>query len=156
MIFALDPGQHSAIAWVSHKVPLEDLHIYVQTMSWESPVPEDAPPLHVYEGEMRMAEEIAEFLTSKTSRVRGNVTLLIEDFATRQMSKKRSFLSPVRVTISLLTILRATDLNVSVSLPPAGTMGSMDDERLKRLGLWVSGSKHERAALKHLAVYLRK
>lgn len=150
IIAAVDPGTTTAIAWTSRLVDLQDLHLYYDTIEFACPVPVTAPVWDVYQAELRMADEISDFLRGLNPDV-----LLLEDFITRIMNKSRAFLSPVRITIAILCGLRERGMGPEILFPPANAMASMSDERLKEHFLWTAGSKHKRAATKHLAVFCR-
>lgn len=155
MIAAIDPGSTTGLAWTMKKVPIQELHRHVETAEYSTLVPPDAPADHLYEAEIDMADELLDDLLALLPK-NDDLTLLIEDFTPRIFNKSRAFLSPVRVSVAILTILQTSRLPFTLDLPGASTMANVSDDRLKALGLWATGSKHERAALKHLVSHLRK
>lgn len=154
MIFAVDPGLTTAMAFTRIPVSIVDLPQHLEVREYKVNVPASAPAELIYEAEM----DIADDLVNDLERISGGdpIELLLEDFTPRMFNKSRAFLSPVRVTIAILSLLRCTDIPFTLHLPPASKMSTMTDERLRESGLWVVGSDHKRAAVRHLAVYLRK
>jgi hypothetical protein len=152
MIAAVDPGHHTAVAWSPEKnISPDDLRRHVETWEYEADVPVTSPAKVLYEAEIAMAAQCVDDILSK-----GVEILLIEDFIPRMMNRTRGFLGPVRVTIAMLSFLYDSPDDLVIEFPPSSAMNTISDERLKALGLWVPGSLHQRAAVKHLAVYLRK
>lgn len=88
---------------------------------------------------------------------------VVEDFILRPVvgSTKREGLSPVRVTTALIACLGSFsggDIAVVRQQPVdiAQFCGRLGNERLKKRGLWVSGSEHVRDAVRHALQFTRK
>jgi len=82
--------------------------------------------------------------------------VVVEDFVLRQRTMTRDLLSPVRLTAAFYVLMCQHRWRFSVHLQSASDKATINDERLKRLGLWAKGEQHARDANRHLALYLRK
>jgi hypothetical protein len=90
--------------------------------------------------------------------VKNHDVVIYEDYIPRAPIKttKRESLSPVRISFGLELLLNKSEkFNGKVVRQQSTQMGVITDERLKRWGLWVVGSKDVRSAMKHLVIYLR-
>lgn len=148
-IFSVDPGNVTGLVRATGVQSWTDIKFSMElgdVLSWEVDCREP------HGGAALIAEEIL------TSLEDGEVDLVIEDFILRNRSMDRSMLSPVRVTSALLGILVHEDVMDRVNLTfqqPSQAKSIATNERLKRWGLWIVGSTHERDAMRHLIVYLR-
>lgn len=84
--------------------------------------------------------------------------VVIEDFIVRVGTQSRDLLSPVRLTSMLYDRLQhCAQLNVYVNMQsPSDAMSSVSDDQLRAAGVYWRGREHERAATKHLIVFLRR
>lgn len=82
--------------------------------------------------------------------------VVIEDFLLRQRTMDRSLLSPVRLTAMLHGALMSDErIDVRTCLQqPSSAKSVVNDERLKKWGMWTIGKQHARDACRHLALRL--
>lgn len=79
-----------------------------------------------------------------------------EDFTLRKGTKSRDLLSPVRLVSSMFAELQRVSLPVQLHLQDASIKSNVDDDTLKRLGLWFEGQQHARDAARHVVYYVRR
>lgn len=82
--------------------------------------------------------------------------VVIEDFILRERTQTRDLLSPVRITAALYVLLCQHSWKMKVVLQSASDKSVINDDRLRRLGLWATGQQHARDANRHLTLWLRK
>lgn len=99
-----------------------------------------------------MADVVARFLGS------GGV-VVVEDFVLDRgrSSGRRDLLAPVRLTTALRVWLAVDGWDGRVVLQmPADAKAAVTNDRLRAWGAWVKGSDHERDAMRHALLYLRR
>lgn len=79
-----------------------------------------------------------------------------EDFILKGANKSREFLSPVRIFSMLAYDNAGSEYPRSPFVQGTSIKASVDDERLKRAGLYVPGMIHANDAARHAAHFLRR
>lgn len=108
--------------------------------------------------ELLALEEVYGQMASRVSRgrvARWDQVVVIEDFILRRSEMNRSLLSPVRLGFGLVHQMRVDGMRAPVFQSPSDK-AVINDERLRKMGLWISGQPHARDAMRHLVLYLRR
>jgi hypothetical protein len=79
--------------------------------------------------------------------------LVLEDFLLRKMSMGRELLAPVRISAALEWAVRP---RYFVKQQSNLAFSTVDDDRLKAMGLWIPGKEHARDATKHALTFLKR
>lgn len=147
---AIDPGNVTGFAWVARYVRPERLRRILDGRTPGGVAQINGPDL-------RAAKEIVGRMMVVEAEY-GLRAVAVEDFVLRKFTKARELLAPVRVTAMVVAL--ADEIGVGQdavwSYPTPGSKDVINDERLKRLGLWLSGAPHGRDALRHLVLALRR
>lgn len=109
-------------------------------------------PLRVVGNAHIVADEVLEW-------VGADGLLVMEDFMLmgRVGSTDREGLSPVQVSFSMYSYMMAQGWEARLELQlPAQAISVMTDERLRKLGYWDGRNAHERDAVRHGLMWLRR
>lgn len=87
--------------------------------------------------------------------------IIIEDFIPhiKSFTQNRDWLSPARIGAILKWEIRRWNMNlgksnqIKVVMQTPSDKAVVNDVRLKNLGVWISGMKHSRDAMRHLVLY---
>jgi hypothetical protein len=82
--------------------------------------------------------------------------VVIEDFLLRERTMERNLLSPVRFTAAFQVLLCQHQWRMKCVLQSPSDKSVINDDRLRKLGLWAVGQQHARDALRHMMLWLRK
>ena len=86
-------------------------------------------------------------------------TIAIEDFSLRTDVTSREVLAPVRVGAKIHYCIETGQAGTIVGVEwqmPALAKETMPDDRLKKIGLWTTGSDHIRDASRHAMTLIRR
>lgn len=164
-VVAVDPGQTTGMARATVVVEtvlrdgvptaLAQSARFGMLDTCQVPTPVDSTLLALRE--LRAVSTQMEWIRQLDSLSRHPVDeVVIEDFLLRQRTMDRSLLSPVRLTAMLQGMLMA-DQGVDVRTclqQPSSAKSVVNDERLKKWGMWIRGKQHARDACRHLALRL--
>lgn len=170
-VMAVDPGGVTGICWaiVPYDVlekygvgadlfsALKDNGVFGFSQVSSAPLPPN-PIDNVLSLESAVASRLlagAEALHARSPY--GLTNVVIEDFVLRIGTQSRDLLSPVRITSALwYALYMHGDLKPVVNLKQVSdAKGIVNDDTLKRFGLWFEGKQHARDAARHLVLALR-
>jgi hypothetical protein len=139
-VFGIDPGVTTGWAFAKDV----DLSRY----------PHNEAELDIVASQMTGTENQQAFDLFRLIRSQWPCAVIIEDFIPRKLDKSRHFLSPVRIT-EKLDILLWQDEKRHWRQMPSTAMGTITDNHLKYLGMWLPGEPHANDAQRHVLTYLR-
>ncbi len=83
------------------------------------------------------------------------VAVVFEDFIPRQINKQRWFLSPVRIA-NMTTMLMWEAKRSWCWQQPSLAMTTIDDDRLKAIGMYYKGRPHSNDSTRHALTLIRR
>lgn len=182
-IFAIDGGNATGLAWgvfdeqaksLAAAIDPEETGSYTINRYTKRKGEARVYPDGLLSDQEQGAEIIARFMKFKSDCVHGRglqpgqVDLIIEDFILLpgQHAGGRDGVASVRIAwlvagwqLGMATEYARRHKKLHVSHPiwqTPSVMGKVKDDQLKRLGLWIPGRDHERAAMKHIVARLDK